>query len=247
MTMRAPSLSAVTTRVSASGKPEAWSMTLATFSGERRVRQTMVEPEPLRKPPERAGIFRGSDHSIEKGNEFRSERLVKMIGQSPAQILVVAARQGGGDEASVAAGLNRAQAIDFVRQDPARFRRLDFKSGNQKDKAQVRLDRKLWCRLWRATTKPPNSAGAALSGWPSSSAQSLEDLGALERAIEQGIERVEHAQPHRDTAAEPARARHLALDHAGKCKGLAAGRAEESAGGLLRHCTRLRAGSCARP
>ena len=67
----------------------------------------------------------------------------------------------------------------------------------------------------------------------------LEDLGALERAIEQGIERVEHAQPHRDTAAEPARARHLALDHAGKCKGLAAGRAEKSAGGLLRHRTRF--------
>ena len=67
----------------------------------------------------------------------------------------------------------------------------------------------------------------------------LENPGALERAVKQGIERVEHAQPHRYTAAQSARARHLALDHAGKCKGLAASRAEKSAGGLLRHCTRF--------
>ena len=116
---------------------------------------------------------------------------------------------------------------------------LISKAGNQKDKTQVRLDRKLLVPIVAGDNKAAKLGRRGVVGMAFKLGTKLEDLGALERAVKQGIERVEHAQPHRYTAAEPARARHLALDHAGKCKGFAAGRAEKSAGGLLRHCTRF--------
>ena len=196
-------------------------------------------PGTAQETAQRAGTFDGSDHSLEKGNEFRSERLVKIIGQRPPQIVVVAARQSRGDKASVAARLNRAQAIDFVRQDPARFGRLDFKSGNQKDKMQVRIDRKLLVAIVARNNKAAKLGRRGVVGMALKLGTKLEDPGALERAIKQGIEPVEHSQPYRHTAAQPARSRHLALDYAGKGKGLAAGCAKKSAGCLLRHCTRF--------
>ena len=166
---------------------------------------------------------------------------MKIIGQSPAQIPVVAARQGSGNKASVAARLNRAQANDFVRQDTPCFCRFDFKTGNQKDKTQVRPDRKLLVPIVAGDDKAAKFGRRGVVGMALKLCTKLEDLGPLERAVKQDIERVEHAEAHCYTAAESARARHVPLDHAGKCKGFAAGCAEKSAGGLLRHCTRFEA------
>ncbi len=167
---------------------------------------------------------------------------MEMVGQSALQILIVAARQSGGDEASVAAGRDRTQAIDFVRQDPARFRRLDFKGRNQKDKAQARIDRKFLMPILAGDDKATKLCGRGVVGMTFQLGTKPEDLGAPERTIEEGIERVEHAEPDRDTAAESTGARDPTLDHAGKWEGLALGRAEESAGGFLGHRARFEPG-----
>ena len=182
-----------------------------------------------------------------KGTNFRSKRLVQMIGQRPPQILVIAARQGGGDEASVAAGLDRAQAIDFVRQDAARFRRLDFKSGNQEDKTQARIDRKFLVPIVAGDDKAAKLGRRGVVGMALKLGAKPEDLGALQRAIKQGIERVEHAEPHRYTAAQSARARHFTLDHAGKCKRPRSRPRGKICGRLVAPSHPLRAGSRARP
>ena len=113
---------------------------------------------------ESAGLFCGSDDAIEKRNELFSKRLVQMIDEGAAQILVMALANAAVMSAGIAAGFDRVQAIDLVRQNAARFRRLDLELRDEKNEMEPRSSVNFWCRLFRATTKPPNSAGAALSG-----------------------------------------------------------------------------------
>jgi len=80
----------------------------------------------------------------------------------------------------------------------------------------VRLDRKLLVPIVAGDNKAAKFGWRGVVGMTFKLGTKLEDLGALERAAKQRIERVKHTQAHCYTAAEPARARHLALDHAGK-------------------------------
>ena len=147
--------------------------------------------------------------------------------------------------AGVAAGLNRAQAIDFVRQNPARLRRLDFESGNQKDKMQARIDRKLLVPIVARDNEAAKFGRRGVVGMAFKLGTKLEDLGALERAVEQGIE-ARGARPAAPLHCCRARARgHLALDRAGKCKRLRSRPRGKICGRPVAPLHRFELGSCA--
>ena len=96
-----------------------------------------------------------------------------MIDKRAVQERVVAGGESGGDAAGIGATFGGGQAIEFGRQDFPRGRRGDLKIRDEQDESQIWRD--LEARDFRppATVKPPNAAGAALSGCPSSSAQIL--------------------------------------------------------------------------
>ena len=139
----------------------------------------------------------------------------------PAQILITAARQGRRDGTGIAAGLHRAQPINFVRQNTSRFRRLDFEGGNQQNKMQARIDREFLMPIMARDHETAEFGRSGVVGMPFQLGAKPKNLGAFERTIEERVQRVEHTEPDRYAAAKPARARHFAFDRAGKSKRLA--------------------------
>ena len=191
------------------------------------------------KTAERAGFFRRGDDPIEIRNELCSKRLVKMIGQSSAQIVIIAAGKGGSDEAGVAAGFDRAQAIDLVRQNPPCLGRFDFKRRDQKNETQARINWKFLVPVVSRGDETAELGRGRVVRMTFELGAKAEDLSAFERVINQGIEGVKHTEPDRHAAAETTGARYFPCHHAGKRERLAPRHTKKLSGGLLRHRARF--------
>ena len=163
-------------------------MAAATSSGAAESQTGDGRTGAAQETAERAGLFRGGDDSIEKRNELCSERLVQMIDQGAAQLLVIAARERGGDGAGVAAGLDRAQAIDLVRQDPARFRCLDFEGRDEQDKTKPRIDRELLVPITARHDEAAKLRRRGVVGMAFELGAEPENLRALQRPSTQRVQ-----------------------------------------------------------
>jgi hypothetical protein len=187
---------------------------------------------------ERARLLPCSDHPIEKRNELCSKRLMKMIAQDAAEILVAATGEGGRDGAGIAARFDCKSPIDLVRQCSPRLRRFHLEVRNEEDEAQPRIDREFLMPIGAGNDESPELGRSGVVRMTLELGTELENLRARQRAIEQRIQGVEHTEPNRDAAPEATGARHIALDFAGKCKRRALRRPKEFPGRLLRHPAR---------
>ena len=158
-----------------------------------------------------------------------------MIAERALQLFVATARHRRREGTGVAAGSDRIVIIDFVRQDSTGSVRLHFERRDEKDKAQSRIDGK---PLWLPTAGDDEAAKLRRRGVIRMAFElgaEAENFRASQRAIEQRVQAVEHAQPHGHTAAEPAGARHFAVDRTREWKRRAAGGLEKFPRRLLRH------------
>jgi len=86
---------------------------------------------------ESAGGFGGSDGVVEKWDKFLAERLVEMVAESAAEILIFAGSKGGRDGAGVPGILDSFKTVNPRRQESARLRGRDFEVRNQKDEMKA--------------------------------------------------------------------------------------------------------------
>ena len=123
-------------------------------------------------PPSAPAFSAGKDHLVEERHQPLSIRLMQEIAERAPQIQVSAGRKSGGDGTGIGIALDRCRASDLI---GSRARASDVftsKSGMSRTNFSAAETGKR-CRVAPcATLNPPNSAGAALSGCPSSSAQS---------------------------------------------------------------------------
>ena len=105
----------------------------------------------------------------------------------------------------------------------ARFRRLDLESGNQEDKVQARLDRKLLVPIVAGDDEAAKLRRRGVVGMTFKLGTKLENLCALERAVERAHSSAWSTPSRTVTLLPSPRERGTSpVDRAGKCKWLAA-------------------------
>src|SRR4029079_5692979 len=99
-----------------------------------------------------------------------------------------------------------------------RLGRFNLEAGDEKHKAQARIDRKSLVPILARHDKPAELSRGGVVGMTFEMGAESKNLRALEGKVEERVQCVQHPEPNGDAAPEPARARHVAGDRAGKSK-----------------------------
>ena len=161
---------------------------------------------------------------------------MQMVAPHSAQILIRPARECCRDRARIPAGLDRAQPIDFVRQSTSGLRRFHLEGRNEQNKTKTWIDRKFLMTIMTRDHETAELGGRRIIGVPFKLGAEPKNLRSFERMIEKRVQCVQHTEPDRYAAPKSARARHFALDRAGKRERLAIRCLKKLAGSLACHC-----------
>ena len=158
-----------------------------------------------------------------------------MIAPDSTEILVAATGESGRNRTGIAAGFHRLRTPEFVRQNRSRGSGFNLEPRDKQDETKPRQNFEMLLPLPACNREAPKFGRGRIIGVPFEAGTKRKNLFATEWATAEHIKAMEDAKPHGYTAAQPSGNRNVALNRAGKRKGLSIGRLEKCAARRFGH------------